>query len=152
MASKIIVILSLPVPMVIYAITLEDWLVKVGGTILPLILTCMSIAPFLWPKDEGAGIKFLHLQFSFFAIISEFASSIGDVKQGLFAWYALFGISIFWLPLYLLGLKLRRKAAQLAPSELSDFLCKTVLRGGVGAMAPRSPYPSRLCHALPAMD
>ena len=33
-------------------------------------------------------------------------------------------------------LKLRKKAAQLSPAELSNFLCSTVLIGGVNAMAP----------------
>ena len=42
----------------------------------------------------------------------------------------------FWLVTYWLGLKLRRKAAQLSPAELSNFLCHTVLVGGVSAMAP----------------
>ena len=40
------------------------------------------------------------------------------------------------LPVYWLALKLRRKAAQLPPAELSNFLCHTVLVGGVSAMAP----------------
>jgi len=44
--------------------------------------------------------------------------------------------SSFYLAAYWLLLKLRRKAAQLPPAELSKFLCHIVLVGGVSAMAP----------------
>ena len=41
-----------------------------------------------------------------------------------------------WLITYWLALKLRGKAAQLPPADLSNFLCQTVLVGGGSAMAP----------------
>eukprot|EP00518_Triparma_eleuthera_P002738 CAMPEP_0182458868 /NCGR_PEP_ID=MMETSP1319-20130603/4109_1 /TAXON_ID=172717 /ORGANISM="Bolidomonas pacifica, Strain RCC208" /LENGTH=67 /DNA_ID=CAMNT_0024657641 /DNA_START=1 /DNA_END=201 /DNA_ORIENTATION=+ len=53
----------------------------------------------------------------------------------MMGWFSLARIP-FWFTAYWLGLKLRRKAAQLPPAELSNFLCHTVLLGGVSAMAP----------------
>ena len=89
------------------------------------------------PKDEGAGIKVLHLQFFIFAIVKEVAVAVGNFRGGKVAsgWTSLARIP-FWLITYWLGLKLRRKAAQLPPAELPNFLCHTVLVGGVSAMAP----------------
>ena len=40
----------------------------------------------------------------------------------------------FWFIVYALGLKLRKKAPQLPPTELSNYLCRTVLFVGVSAM------------------
>ena len=61
----------------------------------------------------------------------------GNFQDGLVAseWAAL-GRILFWLTGYWLELKLRRKAAQLRPAEVSTFLCHTVLLVGVSAMAP----------------
>ena len=89
------------------------------------------------PKDEGAGLKILHLQFFFFAIGSEVATAVGLFREGLVAtgWASL-AMTPLYLIAYWLGLKLRRKAAQLPPAELSKFLCHTVLLGGVSTMAP----------------
>ena len=42
----------------------------------------------------------------------------------------------FYCVAYMLGLKLRKKAAQLPSRELSNFLCNTVLLGGISAVAP----------------
>jgi len=42
----------------------------------------------------------------------------------------------FWCFAYVHWVKLRQKAASLKDQELSNFVCRTVLLGGVGAMAP----------------
>ena len=99
--------------------------------IIPLVGTCFVIALTLRPKDEGVGIKILHLEFSIFAIGSEISSTVGHFRAGLSwkGWSALLRVGIVWPITYALGLKLRRKAAQLTPTELSSFLCNTVLLG-----------------------
>ena len=90
----------------------------------------------LRPKDEGAGVKILHLQFFFFAIMSESAVTVGYFQDGDKVWWTPLARIPIWLGAYWLGLKLRRKAAQLPPAKLSNFLCHTVLLGGVSAMVP----------------
>ena len=100
-------------------------------------ITCMVMAIFLRPKDEGAWIKIVHLQFFIFVIIREIAASVGSFCQGFkgSALFALLRVPI-WYVAYALGLKVRKKASQLPPVKLSNFLCNTVLQGGVKAMAP----------------
>eukprot|EP00518_Triparma_eleuthera_P000388 CAMPEP_0182453030 /NCGR_PEP_ID=MMETSP1319-20130603/263_1 /TAXON_ID=172717 /ORGANISM="Bolidomonas pacifica, Strain RCC208" /LENGTH=153 /DNA_ID=CAMNT_0024650917 /DNA_START=663 /DNA_END=1121 /DNA_ORIENTATION=+ len=79
----------------------------------------------------------MNLQFFFFAIGSEVADAVGDFQDELVAGgWAAFARIPFWLAAHWLLLKLRRKVAQLPPAELSNFLCHTVLLGGVSAMAP----------------
>ena len=128
----------LTVIMVLYATTLKDRVLRIGGLYLSLAIICMVAAIFLRPKDEGAGIKLLHLQFFLFAIISEIVLAVGNFRAGYrgHAWIALIRMVLFWPFMYALGLKLRRKAAQLSPAELSNFLCKTVLLGGVRSVVP----------------
>ena len=123
--------------MVAYAITLADWTWRAGFLLLPVACHSIVLAVVLRPKDEGAGLKVLHLQFFFFAIGSEVSFAVGLFRLGALAngWAAL-GRIPFYLVSYWLALKLRRKAAQLPPAELSNFLCHTVLMGGVSAMAP----------------
>ena len=96
----------------------------------------MILGVFLRPKDNGAGIKTLHLQFFFF-VCSEGAHAVYFFRTEKYSksWYAVTRIP-FYLIAYWLGLKLRRRAAHLPPAELSNFLCQTVLLGGVSAMSP----------------
>ena len=106
-------------------------------SLLPIVGVLYVLAVALRPKDEGVGLKILHLQFFFFAIWSELAVAVGNFQGSytIYGWSALLRIP-FWLITYWLGLKLRRKAAQLPPAELSNFLCHTALVGGASAMAP----------------
>ena len=122
---------------IMYAITLAEWTWRAGYLLLPIAWACMLLGAYLRPKDEGAGLKVLHLQFFVIAIGSEVAGAVGNFQGGLVAsgWASLAKIPL-WLTAYWLALKLRRKAAQLPPAELSNFLCHTVLVGGVSAMAP----------------
>ena len=78
-------------------------------------------------------------QFVIFAIGSEVAAAVGHFRLGKnpLGWVALMRIPL-WALAYSLGLQLRKKAARLTPVELSNFLCYTVLMGGVGAIAPIS--------------
>ena len=55
---------------------------QLGYMAVPLVGTCLDIAVFLRPKDEEAGIKILHIEFLFFAIISEIASAMGLFQDG----------------------------------------------------------------------
>ena len=121
----------------IFAITLADWTLQATSLLLPIAATCMILGVFLRPTDQGAGIKILHLQFFSFGIGSEVFFAVGLFKDG-FPFSALTALARIplWLIAYWLGLKLRRKAAQLPPAKLSNFLCHTVLVGGVSAMAP----------------
>eukprot|EP00518_Triparma_eleuthera_P000213 CAMPEP_0182459934 /NCGR_PEP_ID=MMETSP1319-20130603/4947_1 /TAXON_ID=172717 /ORGANISM="Bolidomonas pacifica, Strain RCC208" /LENGTH=150 /DNA_ID=CAMNT_0024658953 /DNA_START=124 /DNA_END=573 /DNA_ORIENTATION=+ len=64
------------------------------------------------------------------------ASSIGDFQVPARKGALVLARIPFWLITYWLMLKIRRKAAQLPPAELSNFLCHTVLQGGASAMAP----------------
>jgi len=120
-----------------YAIVLDDGLLMVGYMLLPIAGGCMVISGYLRPKDEGLGKKILHAQFFLFGVLAAVLSCIAYLRQGqtLLALATLGRIPI-WLVFYWLGLKLRRKAAQLQPSELSDFLCRKVLLGGISGMAP----------------
>ena len=121
-----------------YAITKSTWSLKIGRLFLPLVGTCMVIALFLRPKEEGKAIKILHLQFFIFAILSEAALAVGKYIEGEnFLWLIMITLRpLFWCAAYKLGLMLRRKAAKLSQARLSKFLCNTVLLGGVGAMGP----------------
>ena len=120
----------------IYTITLADWTSRAAYLLLPIAATCWVLAVLLRPKDEGA-VKILHLQFITLAIGSEVTSCVGWFRQGeVNEGLASLARIPFWLVSYWLALKLRRKAAQLPPAELSKFLCHTVLLGGVSAMAP----------------
>ena len=121
----------------IFAITLADWTLQATSLLLPIAATCMILGVFLRPTDQGAGIKILHLQFFSFGIGSEVFFAVGLFKDG-FPFSALTALARIplWLIAYWLGLKLRRKAAQLPPAQLSKYLCHTVLVGGVSAMAP----------------
>ena len=97
----------------------------------------MVMAVMLRPKDEGVRLKILHLQLVIFCFGSEVGAAVGNFREGKSggAWFAIILIPI-WLAAYWLGLKLRRRAAQLSPIDLSNFLCHTILLGGVSAMAP----------------
>jgi len=97
----------------------------------------MILAVVLRPKDEGAGLKLLHLQFFFFAIGGFGSFAVGSFQDGEETLgFALLAVFLLLLTTYWLGMKLRRKAALLPPAEISNFLCHTVLIGGVSAMAP----------------
>ena len=125
--------------MVIYVIVVGDWPTIVGRMILPMVMTCMVVAVVLRPKDEGAGIKILHLQFFLFAFGSEGAAAVGDFQRRKAAggWFGLLRLVIFWPTTYILLFKLRRKAARLPPPALSNFLCNTILLQSLGrAMVP----------------
>ena len=137
-AASFLVTTSYTALAVIYACTLEDWTWQVGNMIIAIVGTCMVIAVVLRPKDEGAGIKVLHLQFAVFAIGSELAYAVGDFRHGdnFGAVLNLIRIVIFWLPVYVLSLKLRRRVAQLPPALISKYICNSVLCGGVKAMSP----------------
>lgn len=121
----------------IYAVDTLPWALDVSNMVLPLAGVCWVLAVMLRPKDEGRGIKIVHLQFIIFAFCSEVASAVGHFRLGLTAlgWVALMRIPL-WMLAYQLGLQLRKKAARLTRVELSNFLCYTVLKGSVGAMAP----------------
>ena len=97
----------------------------------------MVLALFLRPKDAGAGLKISHLQLFMLAGGGLATAAAGYMRQGkaLFGW-AIISVIPFIILIYWLALMLRRKAAQLPPAELSDFLCYRVLLGGVSAMAP----------------
>ena len=136
-AVSLVITTTYTVLWITYAITLADWTCQVATLLLPIADTCMILAVMLKPKDDGAGLKILHIQFFFFALGRDVAKAVGrfrgiDTTEG---WYALVRIP-FWLGAYWLFLKLRRKAAQLPPAKLSSFLCHTVLLGGMSAMAP----------------
>ena len=124
----------------IFAITLAGWTWRINSLVFPIALTYVILGTFLRPKDEGAGLKILHLQFFFVAIISAVAGAVGTIRRvrndrmDVVA-LALGGIPFFLLAYWLL-LKLRSQAAKLPPAELSNFLCHTILAGGVSAMAP----------------
>ena len=121
----------------ICAITSSDWSWGAGYLLLPIAFTCWILGVFLRPKDEGARLKILHLQFFFFGIGSEVAASaILFQAGGASTGSAALARIPFYLIAYWLLLKLRRKAAQLPPAELSNFLCHTVLLSGVRAIAP----------------
>ena len=146
--------------MVIYAITMEEWAWNLGGEhhgrltspasgkphfllvahtgmTVPIASICLTMAVFSRPKDEEAGIKILQLQYFGFAFGALGAGSIGLFRDGRHTFGCIVGVAVFFMCIALIfNLKLRRKAAQLPPPELSKFLCNTVLLGGVGAMAP----------------
>ena len=117
------------------AIALTDS--QVGYIMLPISLTCVSMGSGLRPKDEGAGLKILHVHFYILCIGSSIACAVGHFRSLKFSkgWAALAKIP-FWIMIYQQALKLRRKAAQRTLAELSDFICHTLLLGGVGAMVP----------------
>ena len=86
------------------------------------------------PRDIGASLKTLHIQFCICAG-SEVAAAISHFRGGDDVRFLLLLANIpFWLITYWLGLNLGRKAAQLPQAELSYFLCNTILLGGVRAM------------------
>ena len=128
---------SFTIVQVVSAITLADWSLRAGFLLLAIAGMCMGLGGFLRPTDQGAGLKILHLQFFFFAIGSELAKATGRFRQGVgFEGWASLARIPFWFAVYWLSLNLRKKAAQLLPVELSNFLCHVVLVGGVSAMAP----------------
>ena len=137
-AANFLATISFPTLMIMYVITSKDWTWKVATMILPMTSTCMVVAVYLRPKDEGAGIKILHLQLFLFAIGSEVAYAAGQFRLSDYSnvCFTLLRMVMFWPIAYALILKLRRRAARLPPAELSNFLCSTVLFGGVAAMAP----------------
>ena len=119
---------SITVLYVIYAISLEDWTWKVASMFLPVAISCMVISVFLRPKDKGAGLKILHLQFYTFTVGSEVASSVGCFRVGLIdvGVFALLRLPLFWVA-YALGLKLRHKAAQVSVKELINYQRATLI-------------------------
>ena len=137
-AATFLVTTSYTVLLAIYAIGVQAWVLRVGNMLLPFVGVSMAIGTMLRPKDEGTGLKLLHIQFFVFAILSELASAIGKFRR---PGYVLSGLSAllrvpFWCLLYAMGLKLRTKTAQLPPADLSEFLCNHLLLRGIGAMAP----------------
>ena len=104
---------------------------------LPLSLTAMLLAVFLRPRDEGLGIKFVHFQCFMFFGVSEIVPGLGYFARGYntAGAYALVRVLI-WAVIYTLLQRLRRNVAKLPDDELSDFCCRTVLIGGISAMAP----------------
>ncbi|GMH98631.1 hypothetical protein TrVE_jg11953 [Triparma verrucosa] len=118
------------------AATLEFWAFKLSTIFVPIAWLSVVIGIFLRPKDNGVGLKALHLQFFLFAGVSELSKAYENLVNG-FIIASLFAIVrvIFWGVAYKkLGLKLRKKAAMRKPEELSTFLCETVLVGGGGMM------------------
>ena len=137
MAGSFFVTTVFAMMMSLYAINLENWTWKVANMTIPLVATCMIMSFGLRPKDNGMGTKFLHFQFFSFILGSGISYAVGNfrISEKGDGWISL-AVLVPLLLAYKLGLEIRTKAAQLPPAELSDFLCITVLLGGVGAMAP----------------
>ena len=123
---------------VLFAITLKKWTIIVDDLIISLVGICMVLTVTLRPKDDGAGIMILHIQSFLLSVGSEAGAAIGHFRGGVNGkgWSALLRMVIFWPIAYQLALKLRKKTAQQPPAKLSQYLCNTLLLGGLGAMAP----------------
>ena len=73
---------SFTVLVLINALTQEDFThqvnpaLTVAYTILPMSCTCMIIAVFMRPKDEGTGLKVLHLQIFLFGVVPEIVAAV----------------------------------------------------------------------------
>ena len=115
---------------VLYAITLSDRWFLYACFVLPLVGSSMVLSVFMRPLDNGAGIRFLHLQFLTFALGAEIPAAISNYRKGNKAlmWFAL-GRIPFEFVIYGLSLKIRSKATQLAKPKLSAFLCSMLLSG-----------------------
>ena len=72
----------------------------------------MVTAVFLRPKDNGMGKVVLHVQFFFFAVVSELSKAYENCVMGYYhaALFALVRLPILCM-VYRVGLRLRTKAA-----------------------------------------
>ena len=120
--------------MCIYAFARVPEFYAIGVLIFPISFTSMVLSIFMRPRDQNLGI--LHSQFFTFAVVAELSKAYENFKIAPHASaFALVRIPI-WCLAYRLVLRTRRRAALLSRTELSNFLCKTVLVDGGRAMAP----------------
>mmetsp|Transcript_9626 Transcript_9626/g.17488 ORF Transcript_9626/g.17488 Transcript_9626/m.17488 type:complete len:986 (+) Transcript_9626:120-3077(+) len=95
--------------------------------ILSISVLAMAISFFLKPRREDLRYKiFLYFQYFGFAFISDFLAAVGDKKA-----INSFLRCLAWFALFLLGMRCRSHVAKLTDEDLSKFLSKDVIRGGV---------------------
>ena len=95
-----------------FVITQEDWTWKTGDMILPLVGNFLFLGSVLRPKDQGAGLKVLHIQIFTYVFLGISLASVGHFKKGRTSngWSALIGMP-FWYISYSQFLKLRKKVS-----------------------------------------
>lgn len=109
-----------------------------GDTIAPIVIMGYISSCFMKPKREDSFYKrFLYFHFATFTILSEVGSAIGHIRaEKVMAWFAIFRIP-FWFLLFWQGAEKLRKAISVLPSsELSEFLCSSVILKSTAAMGP----------------
>ncbi|GMI05346.1 hypothetical protein TrLO_g4115 [Triparma laevis f. longispina] len=137
-----------------FAVTLVDRYWLIAYLILPVAATSFVLTVFMKPKRRDVKYKrFMLFHLVSFAVVAELGGAVGSLGKGWIfnGTFSIVRIGI-WLFAYHLGLKLRDAAATLPPKELSDFLCQTVIKRGMTAMAPMLFFSSEMVACFVSQD